>query len=220
MAASAGTPDYRTAIVVASLVVAPLLMSIGDLVHPAESLDAEDQAAIVVEHAQRWYAAHVMLFVGFVLFIPGILALTDVAARRRPRTGMAARLLVLAGSFALAAIFVGEMVLGRYAQDGADVAAVTDLLETMFSGPVAAAVVPAALAFFVGIGLFAVPLIVDGGNVRWPALLFAVGAVLIFAEIVSAEVLLSQIGNILIFAGSAWFAWLIARRALPSLATD
>ncbi len=71
MAASVKVREYGTVIAVASLVLAPLLMSIGDLFHPEESLDNGDQATIVVEHAQRWYAAHLMLFVGIVLFIPG-----------------------------------------------------------------------------------------------------------------------------------------------------
>ena len=207
------TRDYRILIAAASLVIGPLLMAVGDLFHPEESLEAEEQAAIIVEHAGRWYAAHLLLFVGFVLFVPGFLGVTQWASERHPRAGYWARISLFAGSFAVSAIFVGEMIVGRLVEDGASEAAAADLLETMFSGPIAAAVMPAGLLFFIGIGLLTVPLARDGGEARWPAILVGAGALLILAEIISAEVLLSQIGNIVLFLGSAWFGLLLYRGA-------
>jgi len=44
----------------------------------------------------------------------------------------------------------------------------------------------------------AVPLLRAGGAKRWAASLLSLGALLILAEIVSAQVVLSQIGNVLI----------------------
>ena len=49
------------------------------------------------------------------------------------------------------------------------------------------------------------------GAFRWPALCFALGAVLIMGEIILAEVVLSQIGNILILVAGIAFAWLLLR---------
>jgi hypothetical protein len=46
-------------------------MAGGNLMHPAESSDISEQTAIIVDHAKRWYPAHLVLFVGIVLFIPG-----------------------------------------------------------------------------------------------------------------------------------------------------
>jgi hypothetical protein len=79
----------------------------------------------------------------------------------------------------------------------------------MFSGPLLAAVGPALLAFFVGTVAFAVPLMRTGGILRWAAALILIGTLFILAEILSAQVILSQIGNILAFCGSATAAWLI-----------
>ena len=205
--------DYRTRIAAASLVIGPLLMAVGDLFHPEESLEAEEQAAIIIEHAGRWYAAHLLLFVGFVLFVPGFLGLTQWVSERHPRTGYWGRIALFAGTFAVSAIFVGEMIAGRLVEDGASEATVAGFLETMFSGPIAAALLPAGLLFFIGIGLLTVPLARDGGEARWPAILVGVGGLLILAEIISAEVLLSQVGNILLFFGSAWFGLLLYRGA-------
>ena len=211
MGNSSPSRGYRTLIASASLVAGPLLMSIGDLFHPEESMNNAEQIAIVVEHASRWYAAHLLLLVGILLSIPGLLALSSLTAQRRPAMGYAARILVLMGAAAFASIFVGEMLIGRYVTDGASATAAKALLDSMFSGPMVAAVGPAALAFFAGTAIFAIPLIRAGGGLRRVAVLYSAGALLILAEILSAEVLLSQIGNIVIFIGGATAAWLLLR---------
>ena len=72
-----------------SLVVGPLLMSIGDLLHPEERMSPVEQIAIVVDHASRWYTAHLLLFVGMLLFIPGFLGLTALTAMLKPVLGYA-----------------------------------------------------------------------------------------------------------------------------------
>jgi hypothetical protein len=200
---------YQTLIGAASLAVGPLVMAVGDLLHPKETADVGSQAAIVVEQATRWYLAHLLLFVGLVLFLPGLLRLTDLAAARRPRVGYAARVLLLIGAPGMAAIFVAEMLVGRLAAGSA--AATEDLLDTMLSGAIAGAVVPVMLAFFVGAALFAAPLIVGSGPLRWPAAVLLVGTLLIMAEVISSQVLLSQIGNLLIWSAGAAFAWLLVR---------
>src|SRR5262245_46318368 len=87
-------------------------MSIGDLMHPPERWDPTAQIAIIAGAATRWYAAHLLLFIGMLLFVPGLLALTNLAASKRPVAGYAARLLMLASVGALSAVFVSEMLLG------------------------------------------------------------------------------------------------------------
>jgi hypothetical protein len=204
--------SYRRYIAVASLILGPLLMSTGDLMHPTEHNDAAQQAAVIVEHASRWYAAHLLLFFGMLLLIPGILALADLTAERHPTAGYAARLLTLMGVAAFSAVFVAEMLIGRYASDGAGAAATTDLLETFQSVAVLGAVMVGGIAFFSGVGAFAVPLVTADRGLRWPAVAYILGALLILAEIVTAEVLLSQIGNLVLLAANAAFAWHILQR--------
>jgi hypothetical protein len=107
--------------------------------------------------------------------------------------------------------FLGAMLVGRFVLDGADPAAATKLLESMFSGPILVAVGPAMLAFFVGTAAFAIPLMRTGSRVGWAAAIILLGVLLILAEILSAQVILSQIGNILALCGGATAAWLILR---------
>jgi hypothetical protein len=213
MAISSAPREYRTLIPAASLIVGPLLMAIGDLLHPEERMAPAEQIAILVDHASRWYTAHLLLFVGMMLFIPGLLALANLTEARKPAVGYAARILILMGAAAMASIFVGEMLVGRFVLDGADPAVATDLLESMFSGPILAAVGPATLAFFAGTAAFAIPLMRTGSRVGRAAAIILIGALLVLAEILTAQVILSQIGNILAFVGSATAAWLILRGA-------
>jgi hypothetical protein len=203
--------DTRTIIAATSLVVGPLLMTIGDLLHPEERMSHREQIAILVDHSSSWYLAHLLLLVGFLLFVPGLLALSALAGARRPAAGYAARIFIMVGTGAFVAVFVFEMLVGRFVSGGADPASAVTLLEHFFSVPIFAALGPAMLAFFIGAAIFAVPLIRAGGTLRWAAALILTGVLLILAEILSAEVLLSRIGNLLAFCGSATVAWLLLR---------
>jgi len=83
MSVVASAPQHQR-IGVASLIVGPALMSIGDLLHPAETWDGPAQVAIIAETASRWFTAHLLLLIGLLLFVPGILLLTDLVERRWP----------------------------------------------------------------------------------------------------------------------------------------
>jgi hypothetical protein len=201
----------RTVIGATSLIVGPALMSVGDLFHPPESWVSADQVAILAQSASRWYAAHLLLFIGMLLLVPGFLVLTKLAMDRRPAAGYAARLLMLISIGAFSAVFVFEMVLGRFIAQGADQAAAVILLETFMSAQVFLALVPGLLAFFIGTGLAVRALAFPDGPFRWPALGFGLGATLILGEIILAKVLLSQIGNIVNLVAGTAFALLLLR---------
>jgi hypothetical protein len=196
-------------------------MSVGDLFHPPENASAAAQVAIVAEAASRWYAAHLLLFVGLLVFVPGILALTRLAAERHRAAGHAARLLMLVSVGSLSGVFVFEMLLGRFISRGTDLATAVALLDTFQSPEVFMALVPGLLAFFVGTALWVAPLASTAGPFRWPAVGFGLGAVLILGEILLAEVLLSQIGNVVILVADIAFARLLlrGRAGAPALQT-
>jgi hypothetical protein len=207
---------FRTKIGAASLIVAPALMSLGDLMHPPETWDVPAQVAIIAAAATRWYLAHLLLFFGLLLFVPGILAITTTVARHHPTFAYASRLLVLASVGALSAVFGFEMLEGGFAAR-ADHAAAVALLET-FNSRVLIALAPGLLAFFVGTGLFVVPLASTAGRLRWPAVCFGSGALLILGETITAQVILSQVGNVLILLGGIGFARALRSEELASVA--
>jgi hypothetical protein len=198
-----------------SLIVAPALMSVGDLMHPPESWESAVQVAIVAAGAGRWYLAHLLLFVGILLLVPGILALSRALALHRPGLGYASRVLLLASVGGLAAVFACEMLVGSFVV--ADRGAAVTLLET-FNSRVLVVLLPGLLAFFVGTGLFVAPLVATAGPLRWPALCLGLGALLILGEITAAQVILSQIGNILIFIAGIGFTRVLRNEEPMSVA--
>lgn len=202
---------------VASLIVAPALMSIGDLMHPHESSDSREQVAMVAAAATRWYVAHLLLLIGMLLFVPGILLLTRTVALRSPGLGYASRVLVLASVGALSAVFAFEMLLGGFTV-AADRGAAVALLET-FNSRVLVVLLPGLLAFFVGTGLLVAPLARVAGPLQGPVLCFALGALFILSEIITAQVMLSQIGNLLILIAGVGFARVLGRAETASVAS-
>ena len=197
---------HHTRIGPASLILGPALMSVGDLLHPRESWDSTVQVGFIAAAPDRWYAAHLLLFIGMLLFIPGILALSSVVADRRPSIGYAVRVLMVAGVGALSAVFAFEMLLGRFIATGIGNPADTTLLETFMGPSVFAVLGPALFAFFLGSWLAVGTLGSRRGPLRSASLVFGLGTVLILAEIISAQVLLSQIGNVLCLVGGGLFA--------------
>ena len=208
MANPAALSDRR-AIVIASLVMGPSIMAIGDSLHPEERMAAAEQITIIAEYASRWYAAHLLLYIGMTLFLPGLLTLATLTEARHRSAGYWARILAIIGVAALAAIFVAEMLIGLYLERGGDPHSAVTLLESMLSGRILGALSPAILAFFIGTSMMAIPLIRGGGLIAWAAGLILLGVLLIFVEIVSAKVIFSQIGNVLVACGSSLAAWLI-----------
>ena len=202
----AAFPRYHTTVGAASLVVGPALMSIGDLMHPAETWVSASQVAIVAQATTRWYAAHLFLFIGMLLLIPGILAITRLARDRKVKPSYVARVLMLAGAGTLLAVFVGEMMLGRFVSRANDQAVGVMFLDTFMSPAILGAMAPGLIAFFVGTGILVKLLSSPADPFRWPALHIGLGALLILAEIISAQVLLSQIGNVVIFIAGVGFS--------------
>lgn len=195
------------------MALGPLLMAAGDLGHPAESWDAATQIEILGDGATRWYVSHLLLFIGMLVFIPGVLALTQLGSRRKPTAAYAARILMLVSVGGMAAVFAFEMLLGSFLTRGAEPESAVALLETFQSTQVFAPLAVSLLAFFVGTGMFVWSLTPFSPGMRGPATTFALGAALILGEIVSAQVVLSQIGNVLIFLAGARFAVLLPRPA-------
>ncbi|HZI89883.1 MAG TPA: hypothetical protein VFD83_05490, partial [Candidatus Polarisedimenticolia bacterium] len=168
------SPRGQAVIEAASLVLGPGLMSVGDLLHPPESWDAAAQVAIVAKSTSRWYTAHLLLFVGMLLLVPGLLAITRLVGIRRPAIGYAARLLVLVSVGAFSAVTSYEMLLGSFLSQGADPTVAVKLVQALQSG-VMMVLLPFLLAFFVGTLLAVVPLASRPGPLRLPALALGLG---------------------------------------------
>jgi hypothetical protein len=199
-----------------SLAIGPMLLSVGDLMHPAESLDAARQAAIIAEQPDRWYLAHVLILVGFALFLPGLLMLAAVVSARWPRTGQVGRLLILIGACGFSAMIALELLAGRLTLLNPTTA--QSILDARSSAPVALPLITMTLGFFIGSIMLMIRMIRGIPAVRWPTAGMLVGVLLIAAEIGSGQVVLSQVGNVLVWIGAIAFAVRLQRGDLDDVA--
>lgn len=196
------------------------MLSTGDAFHPAESLDPALQVAIISENTSRWYGSHLMIFLGLLAFFPGMIAVSELVSEKRPALGYFARNLMLIGAGAFSAIFVFEMLIGRYVAEGATGENATELLETFASPWMLGILLPiGVIALFGGVWLMTLTFIVSEPQYRWPASLLGIGVLLILVEILSARVIFSQAGNIALLIGGIGFAIKILRRSRSSPAT-
>jgi hypothetical protein len=124
------------------------------------------------------------------------------------------------GVAGISSIIAVEMLLARFAEEGGDAAATATLLDAMGSPAIIVPLAVVTLGLFIGAWLFAVPFMLDGDRLRWPATLVALGLVLILIEIVSAQVVFSQVGNVIAFFGSAWIGWLLLTEAIEAPAKE
>jgi hypothetical protein len=101
-------PDIRLYRVgtAAALIVAPLLFLIDNLLHPKEVARGNEfeQLGYIADAYTRWQAAHVVGFLAILAFAPAVLGLAFLVRRSRPRYGLLAGALALAGLLGLAAV--------------------------------------------------------------------------------------------------------------------
>ena len=204
-------PNYQTTIGATSLIVGPALMSVGDLFHPPETRRWLPRSRSLHSSASRWYAAHLLLFVGMLVLVPGLLALTRVARIADPRQAM------LRGfSCSLRWVRFPRSSCLRCSSGASSPMAPTRQPHSSCSKPSSGRALRCARA---GSACVLrgdrtgrdVTRSSEAGPFRWPALGFGLGASLILGEIILAEVLLSQIGNLVILAAGIAFAWLLLR---------
>jgi hypothetical protein len=67
-----------------ALVLAPVLLIVGGLLHPSEKDDAAAQMVVIRDQLDRWYFSHLLLILGFALLLP---ALVTAARPLRARFG-------------------------------------------------------------------------------------------------------------------------------------
>lgn len=142
---------FRKMVAGMCMLVAPLLLLVGAVVHPGRSTDVADQLAIVAANQDAWYAAHLIELLAIVLFLPVILGLMHMMREREPALGHIGGALALVGLMATTAVVTIEGLVGWQAgaQNSAEMVA---LFERMTES--AGIVVPVlAMSFALSLGV-------------------------------------------------------------------
>ncbi len=168
----------RKMIAGACMVVAPIVLLVATVIHPASDTDEATQVATIADNLDAWYAAHLLALVSIVLMVPALLGLMHMLRERQVTLGHVGGGLAMIGLLALVGIVAMEIVMWQLVSEGDRAAAVT-LLQALQES--AGFLIPFALMSFgvaIGMALLAVGLYRARAVQSWMAVCVGVGSIL------------------------------------------
>jgi hypothetical protein len=115
----------------ACMVIAPLLVLVSEVIHPAEKSSSREQLAVIARHLDRWYAAHLIALVAIALLVPAVLGLMHMLRERQVAWGHVGGGLALLGLLAVTGIVAVEGFVGWQAAAGGDRAQMVALFDRL-----------------------------------------------------------------------------------------
>jgi hypothetical protein len=162
----------------ACMVVAPILLLVATVIHPASDMDEATQVATIADNLDAWYTAHLIALVSIVVMVPALLGLMHMLRQRQVALGHIGGGLAMIGLLALVGIVAMEIVMWQLVSEGDRAAAVT-LLQALQES--AGFLIPFALmsfGFAIGMALLAVGLYRARAVQSWMAVCVGVGSIL------------------------------------------
>jgi hypothetical protein len=160
------------------MVVAPFVLLVAMVIHPASDMDEATQVATIADNLDAWYVAHLLAFVAIMLMVPALLGLMHMLRERQVALGHVGGGLALVGLLAFTGLVAMELVLWQMAGAG-NTAETVALLERL--NETAGIVIPFVLlsfGFALGMACLAVGLYRARAVQSWMAVFVAVGAIL------------------------------------------
>ena len=102
---------FRKMIAGVCMVVAPILLLVGMVIHPASDMDVATQVAAVADNLDAWYAAHLIALVSLVLTVPAVLGLMHMLREREVAFGHVGGGLAMVGLLAFVGLVAMELVI-------------------------------------------------------------------------------------------------------------
>ena len=125
----------RSALAPTCMLLAPLFLLAGELLHPDRSTDPVRQVAIVSNHPDAWYLSHLLLFLGVVLTVPVVLRLMHLLSGRSPWLAFVGGGLAGLGAICFAGLLTVGFVVWQMAVPGADHQQMAALFRRLFHAP-------------------------------------------------------------------------------------
>lgn len=203
------------------LIAAPVLLLVGQLFHPTDSTDPAEQLTVVADNLGRWYAAHVVQLIAFILFMPAVLGLAHLTQARRPGLATIGSRLVLTGVAFIAALIgadgVGAYIVADVSPDSAVSAAIFEgFMESSAMLPLYAG----SLLFGIGLVVVSVGLHRSGVVPRWSAVALGGGGALIDIGYSAGVQVVVWGGVVLILVGMAAIGYGLLTRPSTSAPRD
>jgi hypothetical protein len=169
---------FRKTVAGACMVVAPLVLLVAMVIHPASDMNEGTQVATIQDNLDAWYVAHLLALVSIAVMVPAVLGLMHMMREREVAFGHGGGGLAMLGLLAFAGIVGMELVMWQMAAGGSTREAVA-LLERLNN--TAGIVIPFAFVSFgfaLGLACLAAGLYRARAVQSWMAISTATGAIL------------------------------------------
>jgi hypothetical protein len=170
---------FRKIVAGACMVVAPIVLLVAMVIHPASDMDEATQVATIADNLDAWYVAHLLALVSIALTVPAALGLMHMLREREVAFGHVGGGLAMLGLLAFAGIVGMELVMWQMVAGGSTREAVA-LLERL--NETAGIVIPFVLVSFglsLGLACLAIGLYRARAVQSWMAISVATGAILL-----------------------------------------
>lgn len=162
----------------ACMVVAPLVLLVAAVIHPAADMDEATQVATIADNLDAWYVAHLLALVAIVFAVPVVLGLMHMLRERQVAIGHVGGGLALLGLFAYTGIVGMELVMWQMAAGGSTAEAVALLERLNETAGILVPFVLVSFGFALGIATLAVGLYRARAVQSWMAISAGTGAIL------------------------------------------
>jgi hypothetical protein len=191
----------RKLIAGACMVVAPLVLLVAMVIHPASDTNEATQVATIADNLDAWYVAHLLAFISIGLMVPVVLGLMHMLGEREVAFGHLGGGLAMVGLLAFAGILGMEMAMWQMVAGGSTREAV-GLLERL--NDTTGIVIPFLLVSFgfsLGLACLAYGLLRARFVQSWMAIFVAVGAIVFGFAIGTAMNWLAIVGAAFLVVG-------------------
>jgi hypothetical protein len=191
----------RKTIAGACMVVAPLVLLVAMVIHPASDMDEATQVATIAENLNAWYVAHLLALVAIALMVPVVLGLMHMLREREVALAQVGSGLAMLGLLAFAGIVGIEMAMWQMVAGGSTREAVS-LLERL--NDTAGIVIPFVLmsfGFALGLACLAAGLYRARAVQSWMAISVGAGAILFGFAVGAAMNWLAVVAAVLLGVG-------------------
>jgi len=176
------------------LVIAPLGLLVGLVLHPAESMDAAEQLGIIASDANRWAMAHFIIAGSAIVLAGAVLGLAHLVHEHRPAQAIVGGAMGVVGAMSLCAVAFAEATYGAQMGRVSTTGGVLDAYSAVAAQPASLFVLVGALMGPLGTIVLGSGLYVAGVVPRWTAIALMVGGICLVVGLPIALMQLAILG--------------------------
>jgi len=109
---------FRRLVAGVCMVVAPLVLLVAMVIHPASDTNEATQVATIADNLDAWYVAHLLALISIGLMVPAVLGLMHMLREREVAFGQLGGGLAMIGLLAFAGIIGMEMAIWQMVAGG------------------------------------------------------------------------------------------------------